>query len=86
VELARVRRRGYAIDDEEVEEGLRCIGAPVRDYTGGVVASMGIAGPVFRVQKARIGELSRAVMRAAADLSADLGYVGPRPRRKGRMS
>jgi DNA-binding IclR family transcriptional regulator len=86
VELARVRRRGYAIDDEEVEEGLRCIGAPVRDYTGGVVASIGIAGPVFRVQKARIGELSRAVMRAAADLSADLGYVRPLPRRKSRMS
>jgi DNA-binding IclR family transcriptional regulator len=85
-ELARVRKRGYAIDDEEVEEGLRCIGAPVRDYTGKVIASLSIAGPVFRVQKGRLGELSRAVVRAAADLSADLGYVFPVRSRRGQMS
>ena len=86
VELAKVRKRGYAIDDEEVEDGLRCIGAPVRDYKGDVVAAIGIAGPVFRVQKGRIGELSRAVMTAADDLSTDLGYVVPLNRRKNQMS
>ena len=75
IELARIRRRGYAVDNEEVEDGLRCIGAPVRDYTGEVIASLGIAGPVFRVQKSRIVALSRAVMKAADSLSADLGYV-----------
>jgi DNA-binding IclR family transcriptional regulator len=85
-ELARIRRRGFAVDNEEVEEGLRCIGAPVRDYTGEVVASISIAGPVFRVQKGRIGELSRAVMQAADDLSADLGYAGISPRRKKAVS
>jgi DNA-binding IclR family transcriptional regulator len=74
-ELIRVRRRGYAVDNEEVEQGLRCIGAPVRDYTGEVVASLSIAGPVFRVRKGRVAELSRAVMKAADDLSADLGCV-----------
>ena len=76
IELERVRKRGYAIDDEEVEEGLRCIGAPVRDYTGEVVASISIAGPVFRVRKGRVRPLSRAVVGAAADLSGALGYVG----------
>lgn len=81
-ELARVRRRGYAIDNEEAEEGLRCIGAPVRDYTGGVVASLSIAGPIFRVRKNRIADLSRMVMQAADDLSAALGYAGAAPRRK----
>lgn len=86
VELARVRKRGYAVDNEEVEEGLRCIGAPVRDYTGEVVASISIAGPVFRVQRGRVVELSRAVVQAAGDLSADLGYVAPVTRRKRRMS
>jgi DNA-binding IclR family transcriptional regulator len=85
-ELERVRKRGYAIDNEEAEEGLRCIGAPVRDYSGEVVASISIAGPVFRVQKGRVAELARAVVKAAGDLSADLGYVKPLPRRKREMS
>lgn len=85
-ELARVRKRGYAVDNEEVEEGLRCIGAPVRDYTGEVVASISIAGPVFRVQKGRVAELARAVVRAADDLSADLGYKKAQPRRKRAVS
>jgi DNA-binding IclR family transcriptional regulator len=85
-ELERVRKRGYAIDNEEAEEGLRCIGAPVRDYSGEVAASISIAGPVFRVQKGRVAELARAVVKAAGDLSADLGYVKPLPRRKREMS
>jgi IclR family acetate operon transcriptional repressor len=73
-ELARVRRRGFAVDDEEAEEGLRCIGAPVRNYSGVVVASMSIAGPIFRVQKRRVPELARAVVASADHLSAELGY------------
>jgi DNA-binding IclR family transcriptional regulator len=81
-ELARIRRRRFAVDNEEVEEGLRCIGAPVRDYTGEVVASISIAGPIFRIQKGRVGNLSRAVIRAADGLSADLGYVKAAVRRK----
>jgi len=85
-ELARIRRRGFAVDNEEAEEGLRCIGAPVRDYTGEVVASISIAGPVFRIQKGRIIELARAVMRAANDLSVELGYTNSSPRRKRAVS
>jgi IclR family transcriptional regulator, KDG regulon repressor len=85
-ELARIRRRGFAVDNEEVEDGLRCIGAPVRDFTGDVVASISIAGPVFRIQKGRIAELSRAVMRAAHDLSVDLGYSSVAPGRKRAVS
>jgi DNA-binding IclR family transcriptional regulator len=85
-ELARIRRRGFAVDNEEVEDGLRCIGAPVRDYTGEVVASISIAGPVFRIQKGRIIELGRAVVQAADDLSAELGYNNASPRRKRAVS
>src|SRR4051794_15130353 len=44
-ELAKVRQLGYSVDDEEFEQGLRCIGAPVRDHTGNVVAAVSIAGP-----------------------------------------
>ena len=48
-ELARIRERGYAIDDEEYDEGLRCIGAGVRDHSGRVVSALGIGGPVTRI-------------------------------------
>jgi DNA-binding IclR family transcriptional regulator len=73
-ELARVRARGYALDDEEIEEGLRCIGAPVRNHSGLVIAAVSIAGPAFRLSRKRIPALARVVIDGAARLSADLGY------------
>jgi DNA-binding IclR family transcriptional regulator len=76
-ELARIRRRGFAVDDEENEEGLRCIGAPVRNFSGLVIGALSIAGPVFRVPKDKIPSLARAVMAAADELSAQMGYVKP---------
>ncbi len=73
-ELRLVRERGYAIDDEEREEGLRCIGAAVRDHSGAAVAAVSIAGPAFRIRTERIPELAPLVVRAAARISAALGY------------
>lgn len=73
-ELERIRERGYSIDDEEYEEGLRCVGAPVRDYTGGVVAAISVAAPAFRLTKQSISMVGKAVVEAAARLSAELGY------------
>ncbi|MEQ8834367.1 MAG: IclR family transcriptional regulator [Miltoncostaeaceae bacterium] len=72
-ELVRIRERGYAIDNEEYDEGLRCIGAPVRDHTGRVVAALGIGGPVTRITPARVEELATLVMAAASGLSRRLG-------------
>jgi hypothetical protein len=68
------RQRGYAVDGEEIEEGRKCIGAPVRDYSGKVIASMNIAGPASRLLEEKIPPLAAAVMRAAGELSAELGY------------
>jgi IclR family KDG regulon transcriptional repressor len=73
-ELRAIRERGYAIDDEEIEEGLRCVGAPVRDHGGRVVASMSIAGPAFRVTRGKAPALGRLVVKIADELSAELGY------------
>lgn len=73
-DLQRIRERGYAVDNEEIEEGLRCVGAPIRNYTGRVVAAMSIAGPVFRVTNERLPALARAVVAASRDLSRDIGY------------
>jgi len=73
-EIESIRRSGYAIDDEEREEGLRCIGAPVRDSTGEVIAAVSIAGPVFRITRDRTAALAAAVTKTAGQISLALGY------------
>ncbi len=65
-ELAAIRERGYAVDNEEYDEGLRCIGSPVWDHNGRVVAAVGIGGPVTRITPARIEELADLVMARSA--------------------
>ena len=74
MELLRVRNAGFAVDDEEFEEGLRCIGAPVFDHRGHVIASISTAAPVFRLKKERLSQVARLVMAAARRLSEDLGH------------
>lgn len=71
-ELAMVRERGYAVDNEEFEEGLRCIAAPVSNHSGTVTAATSIAGPAFRITGARFSVLARAVVQVAAELSTAL--------------
>lgn len=73
-ELRVIRERGYAVDDEEIEEGLRCVGAPVRDHSGRVVASLSVAGPAFRLTRAKIPAVARLVTRIGAAMSAELGH------------
>lgn len=73
-ELERVRGRGFAMDDEECEEGVRCVAAPVRDYTGSVVCSISVSGPVHRMGERRIEEISAAVRETAARLSGRLSF------------
>jgi DNA-binding IclR family transcriptional regulator len=71
--LAEIRRRGYAIDDGEAEDGLVGIAAPVRGNTDQVVAALAIAGPRQRLSPGRWPDLGPAVMEAAAEISAALG-------------
>ena len=73
--LIKVAKQGYALDDEEFEEGVRCIAAPVRDYTGNVVAAVSISGPAMRMtDKKVVDDLIQAVRDAGEDLSRRLGY------------
>lgn len=72
-DLAMIRERGYAIDNEEYDEGLRCIGAPIQDHTGAVVAALGVGGPVTRVTPERVPDLAELVAQAATGLSRRLG-------------
>ena len=75
-ELADIRVRGYSVDDEEIEEGVRCVGCVVRDFSGGPMAAISVSGPSFRVTLEKVKGLSRAVVAAAGALSAQLGFKG----------
>src|SRR5271157_5248141 len=72
--LRQIAVQGYAVDDQEREEGVRCVAAPVRDHGGLVIAAISIAGPSIRVTKEKIAELASHVVRAADEISAGLGY------------
>ncbi|MGH3089327.1 MAG: IclR family transcriptional regulator [Rubrobacteraceae bacterium] len=71
-ELARVRRRGYAVDHEEQEDGVRCVAAPVFGPDGEVFAAMSVSGPATRLDNRRIERLVPDLKRVASDLSAAL--------------
>ena len=75
-EIGRVQRRGYAIDNEEVELGARCVAAPVLDSSGYVVAGISVSGPVTRMTRSRTSEIAQAVKKAALEISERLGYTG----------
>ncbi len=72
--LSEVRRHGYAVDDVENEEGIRCVAAPVRDHTGSVVAAMSVSGWTVSMTPERTVECRPVVIAHALKASIDLGY------------
>lgn len=76
-EIKKIRELGYSIDDVEHEEGVRCVGAPIRDHTGRVVASISVSGPTQRVTKSKVPQLAKIVMATAKEISSRLGYKKP---------
>ena len=76
-ELERIRRQGYAIDNEEHYAGIACVAAPIFDHRGRVLASFSIAGPASRINASRLPELIRLTMEASRDISARFGYTRP---------
>jgi DNA-binding IclR family transcriptional regulator len=73
-ELAVVKTQGHAVDDEESEIGLRAIAAPIRSYSGDVVAAISIAGPVHRMTKKALLSWLRELVEAAEAVSQRLGW------------
>lgn len=73
-ELEAVRQQGFAIDREELEEGVRCVAAPIRNHEQRVVAALSVSGPSNRLTEELIRErLVEAVCRAARVISEALG-------------
>ncbi len=84
-ELERVRDRGYAIDDEEIEEGIRCIAAPILNASGLAVAAVSVSGPSSRITPERYQLIGKTMMKAAQELSTRMGHQvidSEPPRRK----
>ncbi len=72
-ELAAIRVRGYAVDDEEHDIGVRCVGAPIWGFNGEVTASISISGPSVRITRDRIPALAELAIAAAQEISKALG-------------
>ena len=81
--LSDVRSREHAVDDEESESGLRAIAAPIRNHNGAVVAAVGVAAPVQRMNKKAMQTCVPTVMATASAVSGRLGFVTSRIRAAG---
>lgn len=74
-ELGRVRGQGYALDNEEDALGMRCIGAPVFDQSGTVVAAISLTAPVQRLPASDFDRVAARVNESARQISGRLGYM-----------
>ena len=77
-EVNLVRERGWSEDNEEYEEGLRCIASPIFDYRNCVIAAVSTSGPKNIISEERAGEISQYIVEAARDISKRMGYIPPR--------
>jgi DNA-binding IclR family transcriptional regulator len=68
-ELEATRQRGYAIDDEEFEDGIRAVSAPIRDIDGNVIAALSMPGPINRMLPQRMSEIVDALVETANAIS-----------------
>lgn len=73
--LMKVRKDGWAIDDEEYLKGRRCVGAPVYDYSGAVIASIAINGDLEELSDEKLPIIVEAVKNTAALVSRGMGYL-----------
>lgn len=74
-EIELVKKHGYALDNIENEEGIRCIAAPIRDFQGRIIASFSISGPTSRMTMERVNdELIDKVKETALNISQQYGY------------
>lgn len=72
-ELEAIKRKGFAVDDEERTEGMRCIAAPIFDAYGDPIAGLSISGPTFRIPQNATSKIGEIVSDSARAVTKDLG-------------
>jgi IclR family transcriptional regulator, KDG regulon repressor len=72
-QLESIRDRGYAIDDEEIEDGVRCIAAPILNAGNRAVAALSVSGPSSRITPDRFQPIGKTLLKAAQELSTRIG-------------
>lgn len=79
VDLEQIRTRGYSVDDQERNIGMRCIAAPIRNALGEVIAGISVSGPTSRIEPDAVPKLAAAVITAAARVSEAMGASATQP-------
>jgi DNA-binding IclR family transcriptional regulator len=74
-ELRIIRARGYAIDDEENDEGARCVGVAVRDQNGRPVAAISVSGPASRMTKSKVPAVAKVLIQYCAEWQSSRGIA-----------
>jgi DNA-binding IclR family transcriptional regulator len=72
-ELEKIQKQGYAIDNEELAYGLRCVAAPIFDHTGLPRYSISVAGPAMRLTDKRMQQVQKTLRKACSELSRRMG-------------
>jgi DNA-binding IclR family transcriptional regulator len=75
-ELAGIRKQGYALDRREIEEDVECIGAPIRNHIGDVIAAISISGPRRKIHTPDEKQFVSLVTETTALISLRMGYRG----------
>ncbi len=74
-ELEKVRRQGYAVDNEEALLGCRCVSAPILNSDNVAIGALSVAGPITRMSQARVPALGKEVKTAAKAVSMAMGFA-----------
>ena len=73
-ELDKVKKQGFALDIEENEKEICCIAAPIRDYSGEVIAALSISSPFYRINTNQQKDLKNSLLQVSKKISKRLGY------------
>lgn len=73
-ELVKIKKQGYAVDNEEQERGIRCIAGPIFDHNKVVIGAFSISGPTFRMTRERTNSLSELILFYSKQISAFFGF------------
>jgi len=74
--LTKVRRLGYAVDDEENEVGIRCVGSPIYDHAGRLAGALSISGWTITMTRERVPQLAPELLQTCQRISNELGFNG----------